>query len=444
MSGLSRRALLLAAGAAALWPGSARGLGRTPLGGRLSFAVPWSLGSVDPHDLTDAGGALFGGALFDTLFVPDPKLGLRPALAESMPTQEPYGTAVRLRPGLRSAAGKGLDARDVIASIQRARALGGAAALHALGEVSGHPKEPLTVVMRGAALSSARALSSPVAAITPRGFDPARPDGTGPFAATRSSGTLTLRRNAHASTGASFLDEIVVEQAADLKQSLRDFEAGRHDLGWLGSGLFGSRSGSVKFDLGAVGLLVVAATRESGTIAKAGALQRLLDLLPKARLGHLNLGALPEGSDSVAWDDTPIDVYADAASAHLVEVAKALSDVLSRPGHEVRVRRASASEILAKRRRGEPMLSCHALRPVAPGVAGEAISLATLDDPSRAPDVAAKPPAGASAREVARSLRVGVLGELRLSGAIMPTWHLARARGSGWDLGASSRRRAKP
>jgi peptide/nickel transport system substrate-binding protein len=441
---LSRRAFCAAAAASVLGaPEHAEALGRTHVGGKIAFAVPWSVASIDPHDLGSAGGALFASALFDTLVVPDPKLGFRAALAEALPAHEPVvGTVVRLRPGLRTAAGKSLDGRDVVGSIQRARASGGAAALHALSEVSVHPKEPLTVLLKVNPSVATRALASPLASIVPRGFDPVRPDGTGAFAASRSGAALLLSRNVRSAMGAAFLDEVAIHQAADLQESLRDFEAGRHDLGWLGLGLFGSRAGAQTFDLGSAGMLVVAATREAGSIAKPGALQRLVDLLPRARLAHLGLGALPDGSDGVAWDEAPIDVYADGSSAHLVEIAKALADILSRPGHEVRVRRAPPGEIAAKRRRGEPMLSCHVVRPIAPGASGIATALATFDDPSRAAEIANKPPKGATAREIARELRIGVLGELRVTGGFLPGIRLARSSAGGWDLGASSRKKA--
>lgn len=443
MTHLSRRSLALAGAACALGvPADALGLTRTPLGGKIAFAVPWSLSSIDPHDVSSPGGALFGAALFDTLVVPDAKLGFRAALVEALPTQEAaIGTVVRLRPGLRTASGKGLDGRDVVASIQRSRAHGGSALLAALGEVSVHPKEPLTVLLKVNPSIATRALASPLAALVPRGFDPARPDGTGPFAFARSGGTMVLRRNDRSAMGASFLDEVAVQQASDLQESLRDFEAGRHDLGWLGLGLFGTRTGAQKFELGSAGLLVVAASREAGSISKPGALQRLVDLLPRARLAHLGLGPLPDGTDSLAWDEAPIDVYADSASAHLGEIAKALSDILSRPGHEVRAKRASAGEISAKRKRGESMLSCHVVRLAFAGQAGVAMALATFDDPSRGAEIAAKPPKGATPREVARELRLGVLGELRLSGGVMPGIQLARASSGGWDLGATFRKK---
>mgnify|MGYP001239183233 CR=1 FL=1 len=440
MTLLSRRWMIAGAAGLALGsPASARALGRTPGGGRLAFAVPWSLASIDPHDLTSPGAALFGAALFDTLVVPDARLGFRPALAEALPAVEAnLGTVVRLRPGLRTGAGKPLAGRDVVASIKRARALGGAAVLAPLGEVSVLPREPLAILVKASPTIVTRALASPLAALVARDFDPARPDGTGAFAASRTGSSLVLTRNANASMGPAFLDQITIQEAPDLQQSLRDFEAGRHALGWLGLGLFGSRAGAQRFELGSAGMLVVAASGDAGSITKPGALQRLLDLLPRARLAHLGLGALPEGSDAVSWDEAPIDVWADSRSAHLVEIAKALSDILSKPGHEVRVRRGTAGEIAARRRRGEPMLSCHVVRTTGPGATGVAAPPRTFEAPSPGKDLAQRAPRGTSAREIARELRVGVLGELRLTGGVVPGVKLTRGA-TGWDLGATFR-----
>ena len=48
-----------------------RALGRTPVGGKLALVLPWALGRVDPLDLFDPAGALFGHSLFDPLFALD-------------------------------------------------------------------------------------------------------------------------------------------------------------------------------------------------------------------------------------------------------------------------------------------------------------------------------------------------------------------------------------
>ena len=50
------------------------------------------------------------------------------------------------------------------------------------------------------------------------------------------------------------------------------------------------------------------------------------------------------------------------------------------------------------------------------------------------------PTRAAPPRTLTGALRVGVLGELRVSGGVARGFALARHPGGGWDLGASHRR----
>ena len=100
---ISRRALLRGATALALthWPDrAALATARVPYGGRLILHVPWPLSSLDPHRVDDATAALFGEALFDTLYGPGEGGTLVPVLAEDDPhPDEPgarsHGTTLR-------------------------------------------------------------------------------------------------------------------------------------------------------------------------------------------------------------------------------------------------------------------------------------------------------------------------------------------------------------
>ena len=68
-AGLPLRAFLFGVAVAAFArPVAARS--RTPVGGRLALRVPWPIASIDPHRLDDAGAAIFGEAIFDTLYAP--------------------------------------------------------------------------------------------------------------------------------------------------------------------------------------------------------------------------------------------------------------------------------------------------------------------------------------------------------------------------------------
>ncbi len=286
---ISRRAALLGA-ATVGFGGFAAGRGRTPPSGRMSFRVPWPLGSIDPHRIEDATAALFGDALFDTLYARDDQGTFTPSLAESEPTFEGGLVHVPIRDGLRAASGKGIDGSDVVFSLERARKLGARAWFAEL---------PATRLVRGGIAFSAkdatsipkvvRALASPLAAIVPRAFDADSPDGTGPFRWRRRGDGWVLARNPLAARGPAYLDEIQVFEAADLSASLRAFETGKDDLGWLGMGLHEPRPGARPFDLGAVAWAVRTFRKRRRHLGRSGAAQRLCDgaplapLLPRAR-----------------------------------------------------------------------------------------------------------------------------------------------------------------
>ena len=243
-----RRSLLeatLAAGIA-LSPlaslGVARARGRTSVGGRIALRVPWPVLAMDPHRLEDAAAGIFGEALFDTLYARDESGAFVASLAEADPEPEGASLRVRLRTGIRTAKGKAFEARDAAGANGRSRALGGRAWLADIPapKVDGRS---LLFAMRDAS-RLVRALASPIVAMVPTGFTPEAPDGTGPMMHTTRGDTLVLARNVLAARGPSYLDEVVVQAAPDLAASLRAFESGADDLGWLGSGLHEPRAGS--------------------------------------------------------------------------------------------------------------------------------------------------------------------------------------------------------
>ncbi len=427
---LGLTALALAAAA----PQPLRALGRTPIGGELKLSVPLSLTSIDPHDAGDPLAALFAPLLFDTLVIHD-KRGFTPGLLEALPEREAGATMMRLRPGLFSARGRALFAVDVLASLRRARARGAGPLLDPLGDPKPHPKDPRALFFTNATPNAlVRALSSPLTALVPRDFDPQRPDGTGAMRATFGARTLTLQRNEQAALGPSFLATIALSEAPSLRESLRDFEVARTDLGWLGTGLFGGRTGVSSFDFGAVAQIVLVASSSAGSLARAGALQRLVDDIPRQALSHLGLGALPAGSSSASYDGSPIDLWVEP-SPHWLEIAQAVAESLSKSGHEISVRKASRAEIERKRAR-ESVLSLAIARPIGSVAAG----LAWLEDPARAASFLKAEKAGAP-RQVGRELRVAVLGELRVAGGKIDALKLVAAERGGWDLGASSIRK---
>src|SRR6185369_9449186 len=189
---LSRRAFL-ATNACAF---ASQALGRTPYGGRLRLSVPWPIVSVDPASLDDGFSALFASALFEPLYGADVSGNPYPALAEALPSKQNEGCRLKLRPGLKTAAGRGLSGADVVATLARARSRG---AVGLLGEIEApivDAADPLSVVFAKAAPELvAKALSSPLLALVPRNFSPLAPDGCGAFKIELSRGRAVLTRN---------------------------------------------------------------------------------------------------------------------------------------------------------------------------------------------------------------------------------------------------------
>src|SRR5579859_6923768 len=115
VASISRRSLLLGTSAlgVAMVARAAGARGRTPIGGRITLRVPWPLGSIDPHRLDDATCAIFGDALFDTLYLREESGAVVPGLAESGPETVGADLRITLRQGLKTAAGRTIEARDV-------------------------------------------------------------------------------------------------------------------------------------------------------------------------------------------------------------------------------------------------------------------------------------------------------------------------------------------
>lgn len=443
---MRRRDLLAALGAMAATSFLERpswALGRTPTGGRLTMAVPWPVGSLDPADPLDATAALFAHAIADPVYATDATGEPYPALAADYPQSSGGKTLVTLRPGLVSARGQAIEARDLLFTIERARRLGGAPWLADLPLPTLVPGDPLTLAFATSAREKvAKALATPTVALVPRGFSPTRPDGTGPMRAEPTSHRLVLVRNPNAARGASFLDEIVVEGAADLSAPLRAFEAHTADLGWLGAGLHAPRPRAVPFDFGSVGWVVLQTGTEAGAWGAPGVAQQLADSLPAERLQHLGLGPAPPPTGEARWGGPSGALLFEEGSAHLSEMARTIASILSRPGHELTPQAVSRADLDRRRSSGAFLAMLHIVRSLGePGVATlAALSAATSARASL--DVVRRPPRLTSfePRSLTRTLRLGVVGELRVMGAHAGEIHLARASsGGGWDLPASYR-----
>lgn len=439
---ISRRDVLSAAAAwAALTvAGPARARGRLPAGGSFSLHVPWSLDVVDPHRGDDATAAIFGGALFDSLYAFDEGGAIVPVLAESLPVPDGDGVLVPMVSGVTSAEGRPIDARDVVGSIARARSRG---ASGWLAEVPVPTRKDTTAVRFAtkAADKVALALASPLTAVVPLTFNPERPDGTGAFRAERRGDAWVLTRNPRAVRGPALLDSITVRFASGLAVPLRAFETGADDLGWLGSGLHEPRAGARPFDAGAVAWAVLRTGKEAGPWDQPGVPQRIADGIPPTRLSYLALGPPWRTEREEAWSGAPNDLLVRDDSPWLLELARAVAATLSRPGHELTPKALPSTELSQRLRQRSYALAIDVARPLAPGTLGALVGLASADDPRHAADLMRRPPrfGVTSARNLTRTLRLGVLGEIRLQGGRVPDLTLPLSAAGGWDLALATR-----
>jgi peptide/nickel transport system substrate-binding protein len=431
---------VLSGGAALLATRNAFSRGRSPIGGRVQLRVPWPVAALDPHKLDDVTCAIFGGGVFDSLYAID---GSRvvPALAESMPDTDGTHARVKLRAGLTTATGRPIIAREVIASLARARAGDGRAWLADVPIPRRIDDLTLQFTQTDAGKLAAL-LASPLCAIVPVSFAADRPDATGAFAASHDGPALSLSRNARAAQGPSFLDAITVRGAADLADSLRSFEAGTDDLGWLGLGLHEPRAGARAFDGGLVAYALLRTGRDAGLWDMPGTAQRLADGIAPSLLAHLAPGPPWNVQPDQGWGGAPCEILVRDDSPWLAELARAVAASLSKPSHDVTVRSVPAQTIRERRASRSYALAIDAVRPFGPGLLGTLAALATSDNPELAMDAVRHPPhiADLPARTIARTMRVGVLAEIRVQGGRVADLALPSSS-AGVDWGSATRGR---
>jgi peptide/nickel transport system substrate-binding protein len=402
---------------------------------------------MDPHRLDDPAAALFGDAVFDSLYSAS---NGAPTLAEGPPAvgaEDGHGPTVlhvRLRRDLVTARGAKLGVNDVLASLARARSLGAKAWLADVPEPRRVDADTLAFAMRDKE-RLVRALASPLVAIVPKGFSAERPDGTGPFGAELRGSALLLSRNARAARGPALLDAVEIASASDLAASLRAFEAGSDDLGWLGMGLHEPRAGAKPFDAGAVAWAVLRTGRDAGTWDAPGVAQRLADGIAPSKLAYLGLGGWSAEREE-GWGGAPCELLVRSDAPWLVEVARAVAGTLTRASHEVTVKPVSSTDLASRRASRAFALMLDLVRPLAPVALGALVGLATADDPVAAAEVVKRPPrfGDVPPRAQTRTLRLGIVGEVRASGGRVPDVTLpAAGPGLGLDLGGATRG-AKP
>jgi len=426
VNGLGRRALLAAMCSAA----SASALGRTPAAGTLRLRLPLYFGGLDPHLADDPLSALFAPAIADALFALDANGKPYPTLASKLPERTDQGARISLRPELTSARGKSISAADVVFSLKRAQSLGGAAVLGAFNPPRVEPKDPLSVLVPDANPDAlARALASPLTAIVPRGFSPLAPDGTGAFKATPGTGTLTLTRNETAARAPAFLDRIELSRAVDLADALRAFEAGQVDVGWLGNGLYRPKAGAIPLEGPVFGWFVLRTGLDAKAWGAPGIAQQLAAALPAAALARFGVRPVAGGSGGVRWagGPSPLLVCDDAPQA--IELARALEPLLGSPGNEVRATPVPRASFLEARRSRRFGLLLDFVRGGGGDVTQSAQALLTAVDPA----LAKRPPKNLSSlQDATRTLTLGIVGDVRISGARAPEFEALEA----WQLGA--------
>ena len=426
MNGLGRRAFLAAMCSAA----SARALGRTPAAGTLRLRLPLYFGGLDPHLADDPLSALFAPAIADALFALDANGKPYPTLASKLPERTDQGARIGLRPELVSARGKSISAADVVFSLKRTQSLGGAAVLGAFNPPRVEPKDPLSVLVPDANPEAlARALASPLTAIVPRGFSPLAPDGTGAFKATPGTGTLTLTRNETAARAPAFLDRIELSRAVDLADALRAFEAGQVDVGWLGNGLYRPKAGAIPLEGPVFGWFVLRTGLDAKAWGAPGIAQQLAAALPAAALARFGVRPVAGGSGGVRWagGPSPLLVCNDAPQA--IELARALEPLLGSPGNEVRATPVARASFLEARRSRRFGLLLDFVRSAGGDTMQSAQALLTAVDPA----LAKRPPKNlGSLQDATRTLTLGIVGDVRVTGARAPEFEALEA----WQLGA--------
>jgi hypothetical protein len=409
---------------------SASALGRTPASGALRLRLPLYFGGLDPHLLDDPLSALFAAAIADPLFALDASGKPYPALASKLPERTSNGARVSLRPELVSARGKRLSAADLVYSFKRAQGLGGAAVLGSLRAPSVDPKDALSVIVPDATPEAlARVLAHPLTALVPRGFNALAPDGTGAFLASSGAGTLTLTRNERAARAAAFLERIELSRAVDLADALRAFEAGQVDVGWLGNGLYRPKAGAIPLEGPIFGWFVLRTGLDAKSWGAPGIAQQLVNGLPLAALARFGIRPLSGASEGMRWGGGPSPLLVNEDTPHAVELARALEPLLSSPGNELRATPVPRATWVEARRSRRFSLLLDFVRAATSDVTESAQALLSALDPA----LAKRPPRNLrSLLDATRTLTLGIVGDVRVSGARMPGFEGLEA----WQLGA--------
>jgi peptide/nickel transport system substrate-binding protein len=440
---MKRRELLTVLGAAALGAPfvaapSARAMDRIASGGRLRLSVPLALSSFDPHDLSSLDAAVFGSALFDTLYALDEQGRPYPTLAKALPEPSAGGFVVSLRAGLRSSSDKSVDAKDAYFAFERAKAGAAQRRLNGFGKVrfivTAEPAstkvDPKPIRPTSEDVTRlATALAHPTTALVPRGFSPSRPEGTGPFRARSLGDGVTFERNPFAARGPAFLESMSVRRASDLASSLRAFEAGEVDVGWLASGLHQARSKATRFDAGPIGLVLLATGQKLTGWTSPGIAQAVLDGTDRSALAALGVHPLSAGraglvralDSRTTWQGPSTELLVDGSSPQLVAIARSLVELLGGGARGLSVAPTPPADLARVRQSGDFGLLLDFVQST--GSKDHLDALLARTGASASPTEPVE--------SVTRRLRAGIVGELHVQGASLDSYGGVAS----WQLG---------
>jgi peptide/nickel transport system substrate-binding protein len=222
---------------------SASGAGGTPQRGgtlRVGATGGGSSDTLDAQNSLTTVDFLRAGALYEQLMIMDPKTGQPDyALAESVePNKKGTEWTIRVRPGVKFHDGTPLTSKDVLYSLQRIEKnkypglinfgpidLGGAKVLDSRTlRIPFH--QPYAVLTEGFA-------GSFTIRIVPRGYDPKRPIGTGPFkyqSFTPGGRSEFVRFDDYWQHGKPYLNSLVIIDFADETAQVNALQSGQVDL----------------------------------------------------------------------------------------------------------------------------------------------------------------------------------------------------------------------
>jgi peptide/nickel transport system substrate-binding protein len=171
--------------------------------------------------------------------------------------------------------------------------------------------------------------------------------------------------------------------------------------------------------------------------------QSLADGVPYPTLAPLMVGPAWDPS-SAQWAGPPSELLVRDDAPWLIEVARAVAVSASTPSHEVVVNPRPVGEIARRRVTRAFALMLDVACPAGPGDMGTLLGLATADDAASAVALARHPPRGSlTARTLTRTMRIGVVAEIRLQGGLAPDIVLPPSPwGRGVDWGNAFRMRA--